>query len=119
MDDRTAAQEFLQDCNFMTVAVISEERPWAVPVHIQKKDGFSFEWDSHPDALHSIAIAKSPHVSLSMYRIGDESVGEFGFYAQAEATKIADLSDKKARYRAVVTAAWVNDEQHRKRAIEI
>ncbi len=54
-----------------------------------------------------------------MYRIGDESVGEFGFYAQAEATKIADLSDKKARYRAVVTAAWVNDEQHRKRAIEI
>ncbi len=119
MDDHTTAIEFLKNCHFMTIAVIANGEPWAVPVHIQRHEGLIFEWDSHPEALHSLAIMEHPRVSLSMYRLGDGNVNEFGFYAQAEATKIADLSDKKAKYRAVVTAAWVNDEKHRKRAIEI
>ena len=117
MDDKTKALEFLENCHFMTIAVIADGRPWAVPVHIAARDDFSFQWDSHPDTVHSRAITDNPQIALSLYRLDDGDVREFGLYAHAEAQKMADLPDGRATYRAVVTEAWVNDERHEKRRI--
>lgn len=119
MDDHKALTAFLESCRYMTIAVISEGEPWAVPVHIQRRDGFTtFEWDSHQDTVHSVAITKHPRVSLSMYRPGGE-LQQFGFYAIAEVEKVVDLPGGHARYKATVKQAWVNDETFVKRQIEL
>lgn len=119
MNDRARALEFVRGSEHMTLAVIAHGEPWAVPVRIQTIDGFILEWDSHPEAVHSQAIESHPTVSISIFRPKNGETMEFGFYAIAEATKVADIHDQKARYRAVVTKAWVNDHTHQKRDVEV
>lgn len=119
VDDRTAALEFLKSCEHVTVAVIVDNEPWAVPVHIQKQDGFSFEWDSSKEAAHSKSIAANPRVALSLYRTDNGIIHEFGVYIKADAAKIADISEVKGRYKATPLAVWVNDEKHIKREIRL
>ena len=87
MDDRAKAIEFLKDCHFMTVAVISEGRAWAVPVHIQQIDGWNFEWDSHPEAfqlyidgtfiVEAVSVEQIEDVLASMFSVDTKEVDGF------------------------------------------
>lgn len=118
--DQAKAEKFLKTVQFMTLAVVqSDGKPWAVPVHIAKREGWSFYWDSSADALHSQAIERSPNVMLSMYRLTDGDVKEFGFYGEAVAQAVETLSGGRKRYRADVQRAWINDERHEKRALKL
>ncbi|MCA9335642.1 pyridoxamine 5'-phosphate oxidase family protein [Candidatus Saccharibacteria bacterium] len=119
MDDETAAEQFLDNCQFMTIAVAENGEPWAVPVHIARREGMVFEWDSSTEAVHSRAIEAHPRVALSMFRLTFGEVKEFGFYAQATAKKLTEIGNGRARYQAVVDRAWINDERHVKRKIDV
>lgn len=119
MDDQKAVEQFLKDCQFMTIAVIDNGEPWAVPVHIARREGMLFEWDSSTEAVHSQAIEAHPRIALSMFRLTDGEVKEFGFYAQATAKKLTEIGNGRARYQAIVDRAWINDERHVKHGIDV
>lgn len=120
MDDKQKTMKFLEDVQYMTVAVTRKDgQPWAVPVHIQRREGMSFYWDSSKTSVHSKAIEADPTVMLMMYRLTDGAVQEFGFYAEAIAQIDETLPDGRARYRADITCAWINDETHTKRKLAL
>ena len=118
--DGVKAQEFLDMTEFMTLAVTQENgKPWAVPVHVARREGWTFYWDSTQDAVHSQCIEKSPDVMLSMFRLSDGENTEFGLYMEASARLFEQLTDGRGRYHAIVQRAWINDEQHRKRDLKL
>lgn len=119
-EDYVKALQFLEIQQFMTLAVVRENgKPWAVPVRISHRDDMSFYWDSSPETLHSQCIKRTPTVMLSMYRLNNGDIKEFGFHAEATAEPTKALSDGRVRYCATVSRAWINDEQHEKRALDL
>ena len=118
--DLRKALEFLEYVRYMTIAVVQPDgRPWAVPVRIQKRDDLSFYWDSSTCALHSQCIAIESRIMVMMYQLKSEAHPEFGFYGDAIAEVVEALPDGRARYRATVTCAWMNDERHQKRKLNL
>ena len=111
---------FLKRQTHMTIAVTCEDgSPWAVPVHIKLWDGDVLEWESDTGSIHSRAIEGEPQIAISMYQLTYGEYREFGFYAKATAEKAADLPDGRARYRAVMSAIWINGADHTKRSIDV
>ncbi len=100
----------------MVLAVTLEDNtPWVVPLHIKARDGhLTFEWDSRPETVHSLAIASNPNVALSIFSLEKD----LGFYAKARVVKLSDElnENSQVRYRATVSECWLN-ESHRKRKI--
>mgnify|MGYP003617586153 CR=1 FL=1 len=120
MDDIAATKNFLNECQFMTLSVIAEDgQSWGVPVHIALQKGIVFEWESSMEAVHSRAIEVNPRIAISMFRLTYGDQKEFGFYAQADAEEIEEIGRGRARYRATIVQAWINDEQHVKREISL
>ncbi len=113
------AAEFLTTQRHMIIAVTCEDgRPWAVPVAIQHYAGGQFEWDSRLDTVHSQAIARDPRVAVCLYRTKADGVEELVVYGDATAEIIESRGDY-ARYRASLQTAWINDNDHVKRAIHV
>ena len=111
---------FLARQTHMTIAVIcSDGTPWAVPVHVQKWDGGTLEWESSIDSLHSQAILAEPRIAISMYELTAGGQNEFGFYVKAHAQKVADVPNQRARYQATIDAAWINGQDHVKRDVPL
>ena len=121
MTDREALNTFLSEQNYMTVAVtLDDGTPWATPVRIQKWTGKFFEWDSKIDAEHSRALLQRPNVALSLFTPETETTKQFGFYAQATAEQIGEVSEHGvARYRAVVNKCFINDATFVKREVDL
>lgn len=110
--------DFLKRQTHMTIAVTCPDgSPWAVPVHIQQLEHNVVEWESSVESVHSQAIALEPRIALSMFQLTHAGYREFGFYAKADAEKVADLPGGRARYRAVMTKVWINGEDHTKREL--
>lgn len=117
MNDTAIARQLLRKAQHLVLAVTLEDgTPWAVPVHMVRGDGKIFEWNSRPATLHSQAIARQPHVALTVFSVDDD----VGLYLKAVAEALPDIRDDdgRVRYRATVTAAWLN-EQHVKRPVEL
>lgn len=118
--DYLQTADFLETVQYMTIAVVQPDgKPWSVPVRVHRREGLSFYWDSSSEALHSQCIERSPDVMLMMYRLTDENVEEFGFYTEATAQPVDQLEDGHTRYRADVKRAWINDERHIKRELDL
>lgn len=117
MHDTDIALQLLSKSQHMVVAVTLEDgTPWAVPVHMVRGDGKIFEWDSKPETVHSRAIALQPNISLTVFSIDDD----IGLYMKATAEVLPEIRDEsgRVRYRAKVSAAWLN-EQHVKRPVDL
>lgn len=117
MNDKLITERLLSQAEHMVIGVVlSDSTPWVVPLHIKNRNGYhTFEWDSRPDTIHSLAIEKNPNVALSIFSIEKD----LGFYAKATAVKVSDQLNENGqiRYSATVSECWLN-ESHRKRKIE-
>ena len=119
MSDEGRLNTFLSEQSYMTIAVTRDDgTAWALPVRIQQRNGWTFEWFSKLDTVHSQAIAKRPHIAISIWTPESETTEQFGFYAEATAELLSDR-DGSGRYQATVTQAWVNDARHVKRPVAL
>lgn len=119
MTDQERLNKFLVEQKYMTLAVtLDNGKPWLVPVRIRLHWGNAFEWDSVVTTVHSKAIKKRPDIAISIWQPDSDTTEQFGFYAEATAEQVSELGNHDtARYRAVVTKAWVNDGSFVKREV--
>jgi len=119
MTDEEQVHDFLASQKYMIIAVaLSDGTPWATPVKIQRWDKNIFEWDSVVSTDHSRAIELHPDISLALYRPDSETEHQFGFYAKARAARVTEPDNmNRARYRATVSASWINDQSFVKREV--
>lgn len=120
MTDEQGVEDFLQTQHHMVLAVTLEDgSPWAVPVAVLRREGISiFEWDSRTDAVHSLALARDSRAAITLYRASSDEWREIGFYSAGRA-EIVDPRGDFARYRFTTEHAWVNDETHAKRELNV
>ncbi len=65
-DVATLAREVLNDAYLMTLAVNDAQGPWAAPVIFVTDSDMKLYWLSKPETRHSMAIAASGHVGISI-----------------------------------------------------
>jgi pyridoxine/pyridoxamine 5'-phosphate oxidase len=119
VNDQKKLNTFLNEQKYMTIAVVLDDgTPWATPIRIKEWKGRSFQWDSKLDSQHSKAIAARPHIAINIWTPETETTVQFGFYAKATAELIGQQGDS-GRYRATVTASWINDASFLKRSVEL
>lgn len=117
MDDVKATDEFLSQQQYMVIAVVADNgNPWAVPVRIQTRNGWQFEWDSRRDTVHSSAIEKHSDIAITIF--DKQPQYEFGFYAIGRA-ELVEEKGEYGRYRFIARQAWVNDHTFVKREITL
>lgn len=108
----------LPDHSHFTLAVVDNDGPWAVCLALRNFDGRNIEWVSEITARHSRAIVDNPQVAVCAFSKTDQQ-GEFGFYAEADASKADDINDRLAVYRATIRRGWFNDDKHEKIELDI
>lgn len=130
--------------HFALGTVDEEGKPWVVCAALAYDDQFNVIWQSAKDAEHSKHLRASPDVAICIFS-DDEEVGNFGIYMKARAREVADhdelnrllslryahvgkpvpeisqfLGDSPNRlYYAEVTEAWINDDSHVKKQVDL
>lgn len=103
--------------HMMLSVVLENEKPWTVPVKIDRVQDGRFEWLSKTETAHSQAIKLNPNVMICLY---DRTVEEkSALYLEAVAELSGEEENSLVRYSAKVIQAWLNDESHIKREIQL
>lgn len=114
------AEAFLQTQTHMVIAVVADDgTPWAVPVTIQARDKFIFEWDSKTTTVHSQAIARNPKVSICVFQKSKDDQPEMGLCGTGQAEILSERDGGFARYRVILQRAWLNGKDHVKRELDV
>lgn len=118
MNDTEKASSLLGRQGYMVVAVVLEDgTPWAVPVKIQARDGWSLEWDSRVDTVHSQAIEVRPETAVTIYEKSGDT--QTGLCMSGRTGIVSRRGDDYARYRFTPDRVWINDETFTKREIAL
>ena len=116
MNDQQKLEQFSNRMQHMVIAVtLNDDTPWSTPVSIKRREGSVFEWDSHPETVHSKALATHPQIAMTMFEKTND--GQFGLYCKANAEVVEPKEHGLMRYRLTVTQAWINDETFKKREV--
>lgn len=114
------AHNFLHRQTYLVLAVtLDDNTPWAVPLKLQRYEKVEFEWISKPSTIHSKVIKKRSKVAICLFHPSNSEFKEIGFYAKATARKVSDKEDGYSVYRAIITEAWYNNEEHIKRKLDL
>lgn len=118
MDDNEKAKLFLEDQQYMVLAVtLSDGTPWATPVRIQRQEGNVFEWDSVLTTEHSKAIAMNPKMAITIFQKMENS--QTGIYAKGNGELVEETKPGFGRYRFTAEQCWLNDETFVKREVSL
>jgi uncharacterized protein YhbP (UPF0306 family) len=142
------ARAIVDDNQYMTIATVDQDgAPWATPVWFAHEGYAEFFWVSHPDAGHSQNVHVRSEVAVVIFdsRVpvgtgrgvylaatasqvpGDELDRGIGIFARRSVERGAKpwtrenvLAPAPHRlYRAVVTAAFVNDDRDRRTRVTL
>ncbi|HEY1085953.1 MAG TPA: pyridoxamine 5'-phosphate oxidase family protein [Candidatus Saccharimonadales bacterium] len=118
MNDNEKAKQFLQDQEYMVIAVTLEDStPWALPVRLRHWDGNVFEWDSMLATEHSKALERSPEMAITIFQKFSDS--QTGIYAKGHGELVEEKDHGLGRYRFTAEKVWLNDETFKKREVEL
>lgn len=129
---------------FSLATADQDDNPWVVAINLCFDKELGIIWHSRKDTEHSKHIKQNPNVAICAY---DDfaDIGDFGFYAKAQAHEVTDKDELKRLlklrfdaknkptpsveeysgespnriYYAALTDAWLNDQSKRKQVVDL
>lgn len=110
MDVESIVREYIEKSLHMSLATVSDNRPWVCEVHFVYDGDLNLYWRSLASRRHSLEIANNPHVAGNIVR--QHALGEYphAIYFEGTAAMVDDVEEQQKIFPLFQDKLGANDD---------